>query len=138
MFVAVSVGFADRMATPSAPNGQQCELKEDGNFNVNFNLTETDVAKIKPMIDAKLQEVTAEAEKMKDVKIELQSMNYSANSNNNGGGCNGGSAGPSNYQVYGNFSLKVTPASKASALMEVFAAKGYNTSFNVNAYRQCQ
>jgi hypothetical protein len=112
----------------------QCSIKEEGQVNVSFNATETDATKIKATVDAKMQEITTVVRELTRTEPEVQSSNYSANANNNGG-CTG--TGPQSYQVYGNINLKVKPATSAPTLMASLSAKGYTVNFNVNSYRQC-
>jgi len=147
--IGISVSFAQEAAAP-APSpaaestagnlkavrssaDQKCRMREEGTVNINFNDSETDVQKVKPAIDAKIQEVM-DLSKGAGIEVEIQSMNYGANSNSYG--C-GDSASRGSYQINGSFSLKVRPSDKAAALTAILAQKGYNASFNVNAYRQC-
>lgn len=121
----------------SASGSQKCEMKGDAYVYVNFNNNETDLTKVKSMMDTRIEEVKALATAAGVTEVELHSLNYNVNSNGGGDGC-GMSQGSKTFQVYGNLNFKVTPTDQASALMVALVEKGYNANFNVNMNRQCQ
>jgi hypothetical protein len=121
----------------TAGGGQKCEMKGDGYVYVNFNATETDLAKVKPMMDTRVEEITALATEAGVTGLELNSLSYNVNSSG-GDGCGAVSPGTKAFQVYGNINFRVTPADQAGGMMALLVEKGYNASFNVNLNRQCQ
>lgn len=130
--VAAKRVAADAMIAPMA----NCPLVAgDAYVNVNFNTTETDIAKVKTVVDSKTAEAEALAKEAGLTEIELQSSNYSINVNSNSGNCTDATR---TFQVYGGFNYKVKPADKAPDFVVKLAEKGYNSSLSTSSSRQCQ
>jgi hypothetical protein len=125
-----------RIRTSAGGEGMDCRMEGQGFVNVNISGKESDILKIRPMMDAKIAEIETLAAEGKLGKVQLQSVNYSVNSNSSGG-C-GDSQADRTYQVYGNLNFEITPSEQASALAALLVEKGHNASFNVNMNRQCQ
>ena len=132
---ADAVVMAKRVAAPA--NAKNCLMEQNSTVNVNFNGTETDLAKISTLMDAKADELMALAKQAGAAETEMQSMNYNINSNNGYNNC-GSSNGTINYQWNGNVSLTIKPGDKAAAVAAALNEKKYNVNLNVNAYRRCQ
>src|SRR5262249_36509798 len=60
-------------------------------------------------------------------KVELQSTNYSINSQNNGGSMQ--------FQISGSVSFTITPPDKAPDVMAALTKKGYQASLNMSTNR---
>jgi hypothetical protein len=131
--VATKAVLADRIAPQQQP--QKCRMVSNGTINVNFNEITADISKVESTLDEKVKAIEALAPEAGVKKLEMQSMNYNANSRNNGGGC--GESGDTGFQANGNVNFNVKPSSAAPAFAAQLAKKGYNSSFNVNKYRQC-
>jgi hypothetical protein len=119
------------MATPT----QNCPMQETGAISFNLNGTESDITKIKSLIDAKIEEVKAVAAEAKISDINLNNYSYNTSPINNG---NCGATNPaSSLQYNASFTFEVKEANKASELATLLISKGHNVTLNVNAYKQC-
>lgn len=126
-----------RLTSLKEPN---CPMRSDATISLSFNSTEKDVSQVKAWMDGKIEEVKTLATTAGITSFEFQSMSYSINSTNNGGGCmaNGSAGAGAAYQVYGNAGFKIEPENKAGAFMDQLSKKGFTANLNVNAYKQCQ
>tara|TARA_R110002095_G_scaffold206163_2_gene189983 strand:- start:783 stop:1232 length:450 start_codon:yes stop_codon:yes gene_type:complete len=119
----------------SDANAQTCKMVETATLGINFSNIPVDLKSSKSFIQQKADEILAIAADLGIDDIQVQNMNYSIYSNNNGG-CNASTA--SVYQLSGNVSFQIPNAGKAESLMQALGEKSYNVNFNMNAYRQCQ
>lgn len=122
--------------------GQKCRLVSSGTVNISFNDLRADADKLQGLMEDKVKAIEALGQEAGVKKLNMQSMNYSANSRNyNGSSCGGDNGGeekaPLQFQANGNINFKVEPATSAPAFAAALVKKGYNASFNVNKYRQC-
>ncbi len=125
---------AKSLLAPSTGTGD-CTLTETANINVNFNSIEKDVSVAGELMEGKIKEVSAIAKDLSLDKFDVQSMNYSLYP------YNPGAAGSTQqWQISGNLSFTVLPATKGKDMLVLLSKKGYQPSLNVNAYRSgnCQ
>jgi uncharacterized protein YggE len=104
-------------------------MTENAQISINFNGVETDASVVKTKFDGKMAEIEKLLKEAGLDKFEMQSMNYSINPQNYGGG------GNSMFSYNGSLSYMVQPSGKATTLMAELTKKGYQTSVNVSAYR---
>jgi hypothetical protein len=123
------------MASRIAAAPQKCRMVSNGTINVNFNELTVDIGKVEATLEDKVKAIEALGPEAGTKKLIMQSMNYNANSRNNGNGC--GESGDAGFQANGNANFKVEPSSAAPAFAALLVKKGYSASFNVNKYRQC-
>lgn len=118
-------------------NEEKCVMRDETTVSINFNNnTEIDLLQVKPKMDAKIQEAREIAAAIGITSIEIQSMNYNVNSNNNSGDC-GRASNVKTFNTSGSVSFKIKPSDKAAAFMAALMEKGYNANLYSNAYRQC-
>ncbi len=136
--VLSGVALADkRIASPGV--GQNCRVEETATVSLNFTGTETDITKVKTLVEGRLEEIKAIAKEVGADSVDMQNYSYNTYNNNaSSDRCGGSPAAPASFQYSGNLSLTIKPGDKAAALAAALSAKGMNASLNVNAYRQCQ
>lgn len=142
LFISFALALADVVFADSRigynATTTSCPMVENTQININFNSRQTDLTQIKSLMDDKLKEAEALANKAGIDKFELQSMNYNIYANNSGG-CNCSNEANKNsvYQLNGNMSFIVEPSEKAIDFMVLLNEKGYTSGLNVNKYRRC-
>lgn len=111
------------------PPGADCMMKEQANLNVNFNLQAASPREAKEKFDARIRDIEQFAREKKGGKMQLQSLNYSVNTQN------AYDYGEPLYQLSGNASYQLDSAEHAFALMELLSKQKVFSNVNVNMYR---
>lgn len=106
-----------------------CTMNETAQVSVSFNGTDKDVSVVKGKLDGKINEMKALAQDLNFTKFDVQSSNYSVNSN-----YSSGYGSEPQYNYSGSASFNVLPAEKATEFMVLLSKKGYQASVNVNSY----
>ena len=102
-------------------------MQENAQITVTLNETGPDIASLKDKFDAGVKEIEASGKDKGFEKFELQSLSYNINAANFNE--------PGQYQLNGNVSFALAPASKAIEVMTLLTKKGHKTNINVNSYR---
>jgi uncharacterized protein YggE len=107
-------------------------MQENVTININFNIRASSFTDAKKKYEDKMQQVNDFAKQQNIKKFNLQSMNYSINTQPNGYGSNDG---VSDYQLNGNASYMMDSADNAFKLAEFLNDQKFQVSVNVNKYQ---
>ena len=129
------VAYARKMAAPSASGQANCHMVKNAQMGISFNNVAVELTAVQSYVDQQAAGVISVAADLGIEDIFIQNMNYNLYSNN-GSGCNNQSN--AQYSMNGNISFQISDSEKAVSLMEKVGENGYNVTFNMNSYRQCQ
>jgi|GEM_PF-4855085 len=129
--------IADQPSTRAESlTNSNCPLNETAMINLNFSSVEKSVDTAVSYVDKKIAEVKAIVNKGKADKATLSGVNYNINPFNNGDPSSSDGA----WQVSGNLSFNITPASKGKDILVLLSSHKYQPNLSVSSYQNgnCQ
>lgn len=132
MTLAAPALAADAAASRPMMRPAPCAMQENVTLSVNFTIRAKSFDEAKKKYEEKMQQVDAFAKQQNIQKFDLQSMNYSVNSQQVN--YDDGMPQPG-YQLSGNASYQLDSADNAFKLGEFLTQQKFQISVNVNKYR---
>ena len=129
------VADARKVSSTSVGGQANCHMVKNAQMGISFSNVAVELASAQSYVDDQVAQVMSIAADIGIEDIFIQNMNYNLYSNN--GGSRNAQSG-TQYLMNGNISFQVSDAEKAVSLMEKVGGNGYNVTFNMNSYRQCQ
>jgi uncharacterized protein YggE len=132
--LATSVPADEALASKRIPHqgGGGCTMQENVSLSVNFNIRAKSFQEAKKKYEEKMQQLDTFAKQQNIQKFDLQSMNYSINSQQISYDDGMPEQG---YQLSGNASYQLDSADNAFKLGEFLTQQKFQINVNVNKYR---